>query len=179
MNAVGELIKTLRGRLQRGGFGEYAQGSIGEVDFAAVMATPKQSSRRIVCAVAHVSDSEADGGAAALARSIRRSLSKHLPGLPRPKRLGTFTVLLADHEVCRKLRDQKGEFVDSSGLHVNVLLGTVLVDVDEFRIYSDNVWGLIDAGEQFKRIQDAVEAWCILNRRRKPAKWGGGLVGVA
>jgi hypothetical protein len=119
--------------------------------------------------VADLPDDVADADAAAgFVNRIRRQLARRYPGLPWPKRLGTYTVLLCRHEVAGRLGAEAGRLIDYSGLHVNVLLGTVLVDMEAFRAHSDTTWGLIDTGEQFKRIQDAVESWC--RRYRRPAR---------
>ena len=168
MNRVHELVDLLAGRLARLGYGVSADTAVGEIECTAVFATPKQS-RRLVCAVIDLRGSVADiGEAERLVGDIRRGLSKRYPGFLRPKRLGTFTVLLAGSELCARLREHRTRLIDSHGRHVNVLLGTVLVDVERFRTCADTIWGLIDTGDQFKRIQDAVESWCA--RHREPRR---------
>ena len=168
MNRVRELVDLLGGCLARLGYGASAGTTVGEIECTAVFATPRQS-RRLVCAVVdlrgRVNDIEE---AERLVGDIRRGLSKRYPGFLRPKRLGTFTVLLADGGLCERLGEQKSRLIDSHGRHVNVLLGMVLVDVERFRTHADTIWGLIDTGDQFKRIQDAVESWCA--RYREPRR---------
>jgi len=165
MNRIRELVDTLAGGLAKFGYAASAGTTVGDVECAAVFATPRQS-RRLVCAVVDLRDSVSDiEEAERLAADIRRGLSKRYPGFLRPKRLGTFTVLLAGSELCERLAEHRTRLIDSHGKHVNVLLGTVLVDVERFRTCADTIWGLIDTGDQFKRIQDAVESWCAGYRR--------------
>ena len=160
MNRIRELVDTLAGRLAKLGYAASAGTTVGEIECTAVFATPKQS-RRLVCVVVDLRGNVADiEEAERLVGDIRRGLSKRYPGFLRPKRLGTFTVLLAGSGLCERLREHRTRLIDSHGRHVNVLLGTVLVDVERFRTCADTIWGLIDTGDQFKRIQDAVESWC-------------------
>lgn len=159
MNGIRELVDLLAGRLAKLGYAS-TDTAVGDVECTAVFATPRQSTR-LVCAVIDLRGSVAGiEEAERLVGDIRRGLSKRYPGFLRPKRLGTFTVLLADGELCARLRGHRTRLIDSHGRHVNVLLGTVLVDVERFRTHADTIWGLIDTGDQFKRIQDAVESWC-------------------
>lgn len=169
MSRIRELIDGVRQSLAPFGYNDSAAGTIGDVDFMTVLAAPRRSSGKLACAVARIPDDVGCGEEPAhFAERIRRGLARHFPGLPWPKRLGTYTILLGDREQCGRLRDRKGELIDARGLHVNVLLGTVLVDVETFRAYADTTWGLIDTGDQFAHIQKAVEGWC--RAHRKPSR---------
>ena len=165
MDPAEEFAAVLRERLQPFGCCEFAEGRIGQVDFAGVLSTPRRADGRILCAVARLPEGGYEPAAAGrFVQRIRRSLAKRYAGVRWFKRLGTYTVLLAGSRACEKLRGHEGRFIDSSGLHVNVLLGTVLIDLDAFRVNCDNIWGLIDTGDQFRHIQGAAEEWCRAQR---------------
>ena len=171
MSGVRDLVETLKGRLAAFGYRECENSEIGDLAFAAVLAA---SGRRckLFCAVADLPHDVVDAdGAARYVGAIRRELAKAHAGFPWPKRVGTYTVLLGRRELCRRLRGHEGRLIDSDGLHVNVMLGTVLVDVDTHQAHSDTTWGLIDTGDQFREIQAAVEEWCRRRRRQGRLAW--------
>ena len=99
-------------------------------------------------------------------QTLRRGLTSHFRGFPRPKRLGTCTVLLGGRKLCKALEPHKSRLIDQRGLHVNVMLGTVLVDTDTFSTRSDITWGLMDVATPFSKIQSTVDNWCV--RYRQP-----------
>lgn len=57
------------------------------------------------------------------------------------------------------MADKLPILVDRSGAHVNVLLGTVLVDTRGRRCLSRATWGLLLTGEHFQTIEAVVQAW--------------------
>jgi len=175
MGSVRELIDALKASLATFGYAECARNTAGDVNLAAVLATPKRG-RKFLCAVADLPRGAADThGAAMFVDSIRRGLAKEFAGFPWPRQLGTYMVLLADHATCESLLGQRGIRVSRGGLHVNVLLGLILVDVDALRSHSDVTRELMDTGDQFRRIQAAVEQWCRQCRQpdqpRRPSRF--------
>jgi hypothetical protein len=113
-------------------------------------------------------------------RTLRRGLTGHFHGLPRPKRLGTCTVLLGGQKLCKALEPHKARLVDQRGLHVNVMLSAVLVDTDTFTTRSEITWGLMDVATPFSRIQSAVENWCARDRQpRRMVQTGGRALKIA
>ena len=182
MSRTRELVEGLQSNLCDLGYTRVDQGRIGDVVFEAVLTTNGRSSRKFACAVVRLPEEIHDvRQAAKFVGRIRRSLQKrYAGGFPWPKRLGTYTVLLGGRDLCERLRDREGLLVDTGGLHVNVMLGTVLVDTETLRTRSDNTWGLLDTGDQFRRIQDAVAAWCRCHRQ--PVRMravAGGVLSVA
>ena len=165
MNRVGELAAELAGALAAFGYAP-DQAALDAADATAVLAAPRGANRTL-CAVAALPTDLADpDDAAAFVGRLRKALSGRFRGLPKPRRLATYTVLLADHDVCHHLRAHTGRFIDVGRWHVNVLLGTVLVDIDEFSLRANTTWGLVDTGDQFEHIRRTVETWC--GRYRKP-----------
>jgi hypothetical protein len=172
MDAVIDLVEALRRNLWDSGYCRMDEGVIGGVDYAAVLATARRAPPKFVCAVARVPEAVRDyKGAGRFAGGIRKGLAKRYVGFPWLNRLGTYTVLLASREVFDELTGREGQFIDQGGLHVNVMLGTVLVDVDTFRTRSDHTWELLGDGEEFRSIQSAVESWCTQRRRPNRQVW--------
>jgi hypothetical protein len=170
MDLAGDLAELLAGDLAACGYGREER--IDGVECAAVLSSARPGPGRFVCAIAEVPERVRDpGGVGRFVQDIRRGLSKRYVPFPWPKRLGTFTVLLVGRELFEELGGQEARLVDDGGLHVNVMLGTVLVDVETFRARSDYTWGLLGDGEHFRRIQDAVETWCRGHRRADRSVW--------
>jgi hypothetical protein len=162
MHEADKLITMLRSRLGEHGYNEFAEVPLGGGDSAAVITAANRSLGRLACAVVRIPNAWGSNGyLAGLAQRIRSSLTKRLAPFPWPRRLGTYTVLLCERDRFDELRRKKDVFVDSGKLHVNVMLGAVLVDVETFRASSENVWGLVGNGELFGQIRDVVTSWCI------------------
>lgn len=165
MAAKKELVAMLADRLAGCGYGEFVDGETTDLAFAAAAAETKGRSRKFVCAVVEVPAGVRDVAAAGRALAdVRRALAKRHAGFPWLTRLGTFLVVLCRRGLWERLRGRDG-LIDTTSLHVNVLLGSVLVDADAYQTSSDHNLGLLDAGDQFRYIQGAVEDWCRARRR--------------
>jgi len=168
MDAIEELVEALRQRLRLCGYGDQTAGDIGGVDFVAVLHTAASAKRTFACAVARMPDDVRDADAAvAFVGRIRRGLAKRHAGFPWVKTVGTYNVLLCEHDLYGRLGGHEGRLIDFGALHVNVLLGVVLIDVETFQARSDTTWGLLDAADQFKHIQAAVDEWSRSCRRTR------------
>lgn len=168
MPATRELILQLKDCLSACGFGGFHRGPLGRAEggIACWAPQPARPKRKTLCAVVPAPPSIADADAAArFVRDLRRTLTRAHPGLPWPKRLATYTVLLADEDLCRNLGGRCDGLIDDGSLHVNVLLGAIVVDLAGFRYLSDTTWGLIDTGDTFARLRATVEQWCQTHRR--------------
>ena len=167
MSGVGELASELGGSLAAFGYVPDQPVTMDGAE-AAVFAAPRGANRTL-CVVAALPNNLAGADdAAAFAARLRKALSGQYPGLPKPRRLATYTILLAGHGLCRRLRAHTGRLIDAGRWHVNVLLGTVLVDVEEFRLHANTTWGLVETGDQFEHIRRTAETWC--RRYRKPSR---------
>jgi len=168
MDATEELVEALRDRLRLCGYGEQAAGDIDGVDCLAVLHTPASARRTFACAVARVGDEVRDADAAvAFVGRIRRGLAKRYASFPWLKTVGTYNVLLCGHDLFERLGGHEGRLIDFGDLHVNVLLGVVLIDVETFQARGDTTWGLLDAADQFKHIQAAADEWSRSCRRTR------------
>lgn len=159
MELVNELTKVLEGSLAEAGFAGPAVDGFGGLVLAA------EAKPRLLCAVAELPrDARDAAGAKAFVEHIRKQLSARYAGFRWPKRLGTYVVLLAGQGMYESLAGGAGELIDVGGLHVNCVLGAVLVDRDTMRCRCDNTWGLIEDGGRFGLVKQAVETWCRSRR---------------
>jgi len=161
-----ELIGDLRLGLAECGFSNHEKIVIGQGLPATVISTNGKRSPKLICAVASIPPEVTRAKQAAeFMQKIRKGLTSHFRGFPRPKRLGTAVVLLGGRKACKALEPHKSQLIDQRGLHVNVMLGAILVDTDTFASRSDVSWGLMDIAAPFSRIQSIVDDCCAKHRR--------------
>ncbi|MDP6543848.1 MAG: hypothetical protein QGH60_07630 [Phycisphaerae bacterium] len=166
---ISELIGELREHLTECDFSNHASIVIGQGRPTTVISTNGKTSPKLICAVASIPSDITDARQAGkFMQTLRRGLTGHFRGFPRPKRLGTCTVLLGGRKLCKALEPHKSQLIDQRGLHVNVMLGTVLVDTETFSTRSDITWGLMDVATPFSKIQSTVDNWCA--RYRQPSR---------
>jgi hypothetical protein len=166
---ISELIDDLRQNLANCDFSNYETIVIGQAVPTSVISTNGKRLPKLICTVASIpSEITTAKQASEFTQTLRRGLTSHFRGFPRPKRLGTCTVLLGGRKLCKSLEPHKSRLIDQRGLHVNVMLGTVLVDTDTFTTRSDVTWGLMDIAAPFSTIQSAVDNWCA--RYRQPQR---------
>ncbi|MBT3199862.1 MAG: hypothetical protein HN350_08090 [Phycisphaerales bacterium] len=165
---MSELINDLRANLSQCDFHDHQSIVIGQAPPTSVISTNGKGLPKLICAVAPMpSEITTAKQASDFMQTLRRGLTSHFPGFPRPKRLGTCTVLLGDRKQCKALQPHKSQLIDQRGLHINVMLGTVLIDTDNFTTRSDISWGLMDITAPFSKIQSTVDNWCSRYRHPK------------
>ena len=96
-------------------------------------------------------------------RKIRNSLTKKYAKFPYWKELGTFSIILCDNSNYERLKNKIDKLKDISGFHMNVMLGTFLVNIDKLEYSETKTWGLIFSGERYKLIQQALTNWTNRN----------------
>ena len=164
---ISELIGDLNEHLAECDFINHANIVIGQGHNTSVISTNGKTSPKLICAVASIPSGVTDAKQAVeFMQTLRRGLTSHFRGFPRPKRLGTCTVLLGGRKQCKALEPQKARLIDQRGMHINVMLGAVLVDTETFTTRSDITWGLMDVATPFSKIQSTVDNWCA--RYRQP-----------
>ena len=163
---ISELIGELREHLAECDFSNHANVVIGQGHNTTVISTNGNTTPRLICAIASIPpDITGAKQAANFMHTLRGALAGHFRGFPRPKRLGTCSVLLGGRKLFKALEPHKSKLIDQRGLHVNVMLGTVLVDTDTFTTRSDITWGLMDIATPFSKIQSTVDNWCAKYRQ--------------
>lgn len=165
MSGIGELTTDLEMRLGLMGYAQCEAVAFG-ADGATVFSAARRAGRTLCAIAALPEDLVSPDAAEAFISNLRKAVTERFRPLPLPGRLVTFTVLLASHGQCQALREHKGRLIDSGRWHVNVMLGTVLVNVEQFRLHSDTTWDLVDTGDHFEQIRRTADAWC--GRHRKP-----------
>ena len=163
---LSELIGDLRRGLAECDFSNYQSIIIGQDLPTTVISTNGKSSPKLICAVASIPPNlNSARQAAKFMQTMRKGLTGCFGGLPIPKRLGTCTVLLGGRKEFKALEPHKSRLIDQRGLHVNVMLSTILVDTDTFTSRSDISWGLMDIAAPFSTIQSVVDNWRLRYRR--------------
>ena len=91
---------------------------------------------------------------------IRGALTTKYARFPYWKSLGTFTALLCRSAQYEEFRHAIPRLKDLSGFHINVMLGTCLVDVDDGRNAGEPTWGLYYSGKHYGALRAAISEWC-------------------
>ncbi len=156
-----ELVEILQDRLKEYGYTKLEAGETGEIPFVAVLSTTRRRMVRYLCVVAAIPSSVADcEGLTRFSEQIRRALAARYARFPYWKELGTYTVLLCGKAQYEEFRHAITGLKDRTGFHVNAMLGTCLVDVDDGRSTGEPTWGLYYSGKHYGAIRAAISEWC-------------------
>jgi len=178
---LNEFTGDLRQSLVECDFSNHESIVIGQALPTTVISTNGNRAPQLICAVASIPDDLTDAKKVEnFKKTMRKGLTSQFKGLPRPKRLGSCTILIGGHKACKALEQHKSRLIDQRGLHVNVMFGTIIVDTDTLTTRSDISWGLMDVAAEFSTIQSAVETWCSKHRRpQKMTRAAGGALKIA
>ncbi len=155
------LIDCIAVALSEYGYTERETGDLVGVPFVARIVTPRRWMVRYICAISHIPNDVSDVRACKrFLEDTRNCLTKHYARFPWWKELGTYSVLLCGGQLFEDLSEDLGTFKDKTGLHMNVLLGTCFIDIENFRSSADSTWGLFYSGRHFGSIREAVRQWC-------------------
>ncbi len=166
-----DLIDSIRDNLTQYRYTEPCETvSIEGVDGVA-LATPRRMMVRYLCGVFAL---PADGydtpdQAKNLFDALRRGLTKKYAQFPYWKELGTYLVWICSSELFDGMQGRMAEFKDKTGLHMNVMLGTVLVDREQVISSAESTWGLFSSGKHFAGISATVNEWCKRMRSEQGA----------
>ena len=135
-----------------------------------VLATPRRIMVRYLCGVFALSDGcVTPEQAKKLFDAMRRGLTKKYAQFPYWKELGTYLVWMCRSELFDGMQGRVAEFKDKTGLHMNVMLGTVLVDREQFISSAESTWALFSSGKHFAAISATVNEWCKRMRSEQGA----------
>ncbi len=161
MASQNQLVNALRNGLKKHGYTEFYKGLIKNVQFMAIMKTPRQGMVSYICAVVYVPNSVSDVHMMRkFFNKIRRSLTSQYAKLPLLKELGTFLVLFCNHKLYENLQGKEWRFKDITGIHINVILGTCFIDKQTLTTSASSTWGLFYSGKHFKTICTILKQWC-------------------
>lgn len=96
-------------------------------------------------------------------RKTRNSLTKKYAKFPYWKELGTFSIILCDNSNYTRLKNKINKLKDISGFHMNVMLGTFLVNIEKLEYSETKTWGLIFSGVKHRLIKQALTDWINRN----------------
>jgi hypothetical protein len=165
-----DLVQCIRDRLADYQYTEPpAVLRVGGVE-GAVLATPRIRTVRYLCAVLDLPKGcETPREAEDFFGVIRRSLSAQYARFPYWKELGTYLVLICGSRLFDAVGGAKTRFKDGTGLHMNVMLGTVFLDPKRLMSWPDPAWGLFHSRRHFEVICGAVNEWCRRKREQTQA----------
>ncbi len=158
-----QLVELLEKNLEEYGYSKRIDGPISNVPFIAVMATSRLRGlgAKYLNAIVDVPD---DITTVTETKQFFSMIRKALV-IKYWMLLGTYLVLLCKPNLYEKLRGLEKEFKDLSGAHLNVMLGTVLINKETFENSCDKTWGLFYSGIHFERIRTTVVEWCEIQKK--------------
>ena len=126
-----------------------------------VLATPRRMMVRYLCGIFALPDGcHTPEQARSFFTTIREGLTELYARFPYWKELGTYLVWICDSELFDRMHGNVAQFTDKTGLHMNVMLGTVLVDRQNLVSSAESTWGLFYSGKHFGAISATVNDWC-------------------
>ncbi len=161
MTTYSDLIADLRKQLAEYKYSEFQEIQMPGTGTIHAIMTPRRGMVRYVCALHEIPPDVTNvAKLAEVFDRIRNQLFVQYALFPWWKELGTFLVLLCSHEQYEQLAVHTDEFKDHSGLHGNIMLGTILIDLERLQSSADATWGLFYSGKHFAAIVRTVRDWC-------------------
>lgn len=161
-----DLLKAIHESLKPYRYTEREELQLRDVGSVQLVITKRRWTVRYVCAVLEAPQSLSTVDECRdLIQRLREGLAVQFARFPYFKELGTYVVLLCSQSVYQDLSQHLSAFYDRTGLHMNVILGLVLVDRDGFRISADATWGLFYSGKHFDAIERTAQQWCQTKRK--------------
>ncbi len=165
-----DLVDSIRDNLAQYAYTEPCETlSIKGVD-GFVIATPRRMMVRYLCAVFALPDAwDTPEEARQLFEAIRGSLREKYARFPYWNELGTYLVWICGSKLFDGMQNKMAQFKDKTGLQMNVMLGTVLVDQQKLMSSAESSWGLFYSGKHFGSISATVNEWCKRMRSEQGA----------
>lgn len=145
MHATMQLIDLLTERLMPHGY-ETAKESedSGSVPGISVLKTQRRYMTSYVCALVRIPpDINNMRDLKQLHGKVRTLLAKRYARFPWYKELGTFTVFVCAPALFERVRNELAQLNDKTGLHVNTMLATWIVNSETFDAVGQSTWGLL------------------------------------
>jgi hypothetical protein len=160
-----DLVTALCNTLVKHGYAADTPARSAPAELAALLVTPRRLMTRLACAVVEAPEENAGlRDLRDLYKRVRHGLGEQYGQWPWFKEIGTFVVLLCGHPVYQTVRGYEGAFRDNTGLHVNIILGSCFVDIDEYAAHSERSWGLWSSRKHFDDMCAAITRWCTQQR---------------
>jgi hypothetical protein len=156
-----DLAESIRDNLAQYNYSEPCEAHSVEGVEGFVLATPRRWMTRYLCGVFTLPEGlDHPRQAKQFFEATRKSFTKRYVQFPYWKELGTYLVWICESDIFEAMEGGMTQLKDKTGLHMNVMLGTVLVDRQELVTSAEAAWGLYYSGKHFGAISASVNEWC-------------------
>jgi len=156
-----ELFKALKESLLAHKFIETEQDLLNDISFLEIYKTRRIFGCQYLCVVTEVPESIIQiNEIQVYFNQVRKALTKKYAKFPYWKELGTYLVILCENDLYKKLQKGNVRFKDLTGFHMNVMLGTCIINKNTFENSSESTWGLFYSGRYYETISNVVSNWC-------------------
>jgi hypothetical protein len=161
MNYDQSLIYSIEENLEPYNYIDHQQIYIDKEISAVIIATPRLWATRYICIITDIpKNTENISDANIFFSKLRKKLISKYAKFPFFKELGSFNVVLCEEHIFRMLSKSLSSFVHKTGLHINVMLGIILINKNSFEFVFDSTWGLYYSRKHFKSILKGVKSYC-------------------
>lgn len=161
MNNSNMLIQSLKEKLKQYNYIEHTLGLFDNVDYVAIIATPRRFTTRYICSITNLpEDVSGLSQVNFFFEQIRKSLKNKYAKFPYFKELGTYNIIFCPDRIYKIILEHLEKFVDKNGLHMNVMLGTIFINTNTYEHMYKSTWGLYYSGKHFEEMLKEVNTWC-------------------
>lgn len=160
-SAYEDLVEALETALYDFGYRKRDDTIADRIPCISCFLTPRIMLTRYGCAVVELPEHVRDiDSATDFFRYLRKALTRTYAKFPWWKEIGVFLVLLCRAEVYTNAVPHLHRFIDKTGDHATIILGTIFVDQENFQSEGRSTWGLFYSKGHYKSINTAVTQWC-------------------
>ncbi len=155
-----DLLNLLEISLIEHKYVDFDNGKVGELSFLRIFKTERKLGVRNLCVVSILPDNVSSiSDFSKYFNLVRNTMTKKYAKFPYFKELGTFLIVICPTNIYNELKKEIDSFKDKSGFHMNLILGTVLIDKDNLEYSECLTWGLFISGKHFYTITNTISDW--------------------
>lgn len=155
-----ELTSSLKKSLLKHQYVEVDPEGFGKFNFLKIFKTKTKLGVKILFVVVELPDDVATvPDFSKYFNSVRNALTKKYAKFPYWKDLGTLSVFLCKDKEYNIFKTEINRFKDKTGLHTNIMLGTILINTDKLVFSHCLTWGLFETGKHFETIKNTISGW--------------------
>lgn len=164
-NRKSELLNILTENLISGNdsshnFVDFDEYNETEIRIQRIYKTKRIMGARTLCVVLDLPDNMINSNDLHLYfKKLRNSMINIYAKFPYWKELGTFSIILCNNTQYERFKNEINHFRDNTGFHMNVMVGTFLVNRDKPAYSGTKTWGLIFSGHKYGQIEQALTHW--------------------
>ena len=153
-----QIVEAVKNILFKYNYNECDCTLINDMSFQSIIKTPRKHGVRYLCTILNVPKeiTEIDD-LQDYFELIRKNLSHKYAWSPYWKELGTYIILFCEPELYTKLNGKEKLFVDKTGFHCNIILGTFFINNIDFENLTCSTWGLFYSGKHYKAIKETID----------------------